>query len=146
MSCSRLGSNGAVYETILATDPDLFLVPGDFFYADHMTTAAHFTEAFDETLTQPAQAALLAAVPIGYVWDDHDYGGNDADGTSPTRDLARDAFSTYVPHYPLTADTINQASSDLGSKHPQVIRKNRAFIAQLLTQHGFDPKWRIARR
>ncbi len=108
-SCARLGSNGAVYEAILETDPDLFLVPGDFFYADHMTTATHFTESYGKTLTQPAQAALLAEVPIAYVWDDHDYGGNDSDRTAPTRDLARNAFSTYVPHYPLTLDTINQA-------------------------------------
>ena len=109
-SCARLGSNGTVYEAILGLDPDLFLVPGDLFYADHMKTALHFTEAFDETLTQPAQAALLASVPIAYVWDDHDYGGNDADGTAPTRDVARRAYSMTVPHYPLNAtSTINQA-------------------------------------
>ncbi|NNG15841.1 MAG: hypothetical protein HKM89_05110, partial [Gemmatimonadales bacterium] len=100
-SCARLGSNGMVYEAILEMDPDLFLVPGDLFYADHMKTAGHFTEAFDETLTQPAQAALLAHVPVAYVWDDHDYGGNDADRTAPTRDLARQAFDTNVPHYRL---------------------------------------------
>jgi hypothetical protein len=109
-SCSRLGSNGVVYETILGRQPDLFVVPGDFFYADHMETSRHFTEAFDQTLTQPAQATLLSSVPVAYVWDDHDYGGNDADGSAPTRDFARTAYSTYVPHYPLSeTGTINQA-------------------------------------
>jgi hypothetical protein len=109
-SCARLGSNGMVYEAILEMDPDLFLVPGDLFYADHMKTASHFTEALDKTLTQPAQAALLARVPVAYVWDDHDYGGNDADRTAPTRDIARQAFEITVPHYPLdSTQTINQA-------------------------------------
>lgn len=109
-SCSRLGSNGKVYETILATDPDLFLTPGDFYYADHIEVMQQFAAAFHETLTQPAQAGLLGSVPIAYVWDDHDFGGNDSDSLSPIRDIARDAYSTYVPHYPLTGSgTINQA-------------------------------------
>ncbi len=109
-SCSRLGSNGRVYEAILAADPDLFLVPGDLFYADHVATAAHYTEAFYTTLTQPAQAALLAEVPIAYVWDDHDYAGNDTDRTAAVRPTAISAYAKYVPHYPTVGDgTIGQA-------------------------------------
>ena len=108
-SCSRLGSNGLVYETIRDLGPDLFLVPGDFFYADYMESAEQFAAAFDTTLTQPAQAALVAAVPIAYVWDDHDYGGNDSDSTAPIRQIARNAYSAHVPHYPLTGSgSINQ--------------------------------------
>jgi hypothetical protein len=111
-SCARLGSNGKVYEAIRAAEPDVFIVPGDFFYADHIVTADQFSDAFDSTLTAPAQAALLGQVPIAYVWDDHDYGGNDADSTAATRDIARHAYSAFVPHYPLTGSgTINQAFS-----------------------------------
>ncbi|MCP3974715.1 MAG: alkaline phosphatase family protein [bacterium] len=111
-SCARLGSSGTVYEAIRAAEPDMFLIPGDFFYADHIETFEQFTEAFDETLTSPAQAALLADVPIAYIWDDHDYGGNDADSTSSTRGIAREAYRAYVPHYPLAdSGTINQSFS-----------------------------------
>jgi hypothetical protein len=109
-SCSRLGSNGSVYEAILATDPDLMLFPGDFFYADHVQDFASFSDAYDTTLTEPAQAALYAAVPVAYVWDDHDFGGNDSDSTDPIRPVAQRAYRTFVPHYPLTGpETINQA-------------------------------------
>jgi hypothetical protein len=109
-SCARLASNGAVYETILEFNPDLFLVPGDFFYADYMDTASQFAESFDTTLTQPAQAALLGAVPIAYVWDDHDFGGNNSDATAPTRQIARKAYDRFVPHYPLAGTgSIHQA-------------------------------------
>ena len=111
-SCARLGSNGTVYEAIGAAEPDVFIVPGDFFYDDHIATANQFSAAFDTTLTAPAQAALLEKVPIAYVWDDHDYGGNDSDSTAATRDIARNAYSAFVPHYPLTGSgTINQAFS-----------------------------------
>jgi phosphodiesterase/alkaline phosphatase D-like protein len=52
-------------------------------------------------LTQPAQAALYRSVPIAYVWDDHDYGRNDADSTAPSRPAAMQAYRDFVPHYPL---------------------------------------------
>ena len=111
-SCARLGSAGKVFETILAMDPDLFISTGDFFYADYITTASQFAAAYDTTLTSPPQAALYAAVPIAYTWDDHDYGGNDSDSTAPARDQALSAYENLVPHYPLTdTGAINQAFS-----------------------------------
>ena len=85
------------------------LFPGDFFYADHVQDFADFSDAYDTTLTEPAQAALYAAVPVAYVWDDHDFGGNDSDSTDPIRPVAEKAYRTFVPHYPLRgAETINQ--------------------------------------
>ncbi len=109
-SCARLGSNGRVFEKILEMEPDLFISSGDFFYVDHARTADHFTDAYLQTLTQPAQAALYAAVPIAYVWDDHDFGGNDSDSTSPTRQEALDAYHRNVPHYPLpSVDSVYQS-------------------------------------
>ncbi len=111
-SCARLGSNGRVFETILEMNPDLFVSSGDLFYVDHARTADHFTDAYLQTLTQPAPAALYAAVPIAYVWDDHDYGGNDSDSTAPTRHEALGAYRRNVPHYPLPAtDAIYQSFS-----------------------------------
>jgi hypothetical protein len=55
------------------------------------------------TLTASAQAALYRTVPVAYVWDDHDYGPNDADAdaSAPSRPAARTAYHTDVPHYPL---------------------------------------------
>jgi hypothetical protein len=37
------------------------------------------------------------------VWDDHDYGSNDADGASPSREAAQRVYRDVVPHYPLAA-------------------------------------------
>jgi len=109
-SCARLGSNGLVYETIAAQDPDVFLSTGDLFYADYVRPADHFTHAYESSLTQPAQAHLFSSVPIAYVWDDHDYGRNNSDSTSPTRQLALEAYMRNVPHYSLeVADAIYQS-------------------------------------
>ncbi len=111
-SCARLGSNGRVYETIRNADPDLFVVPGDFFYGDFIESRRQLVAAYEETLTRPAQAALFAEVPVAYVWDDHDYGGNDSDSTSPMRSSAIDVYGSFVPHYTLAStESINQAFS-----------------------------------
>jgi phosphodiesterase/alkaline phosphatase D-like protein len=37
------------------------------------------------------------------MWDDHDYGPNNSDATSPGRLAARLTYQEYVPHYPLAS-------------------------------------------
>ncbi|MCC6433637.1 MAG: alkaline phosphatase D family protein [Acidimicrobiales bacterium] len=111
-SCARTGSNGAVYDAIAAAEPLLFLELGDLHYENLTATVAKpFIDAIGYALSRPAQAALFRSVPVGYVWDDHDYGPNDAGAASPTRDAMRAAYRTAVPHYELRSGdgAINQA-------------------------------------
>ncbi|MGD9750898.1 MAG: alkaline phosphatase D family protein [Acidimicrobiia bacterium] len=111
-SCARTGSNGMVYDAIAASEPLLFLHLGDLHYQNLAATVPRpFIDAIGLALTRPAQAALYRQVPVGYVWDDHDYGANDATAASPTRSAARIAYRRAVPHYDLAADDgpINQA-------------------------------------
>jgi phosphodiesterase/alkaline phosphatase D-like protein len=101
-SCARVGSNGAVYDTIRALNPLLYLITGDFFYGDiQVDDPARYRADFDATLTAPAQAALYQSGPVAYIWDDHDYGANNASGTSPSRAAAIATYRQFVPHYPL---------------------------------------------
>ncbi len=101
-ACSRLGSNGAVFDAIAAEAPDLFLTPGDFFYGDIVDDSLDvYADAYEITLTQPAQAALYRQVPVAYVWDDHDYGADNAGADSPSRKSALAAYRLFTPHYPL---------------------------------------------
>jgi len=48
------------------------------------------------------------------VWDDHDFGANDSDSSSPSRPAAWQTYRDFVPHYALaepTTGSINQAFS-----------------------------------
>jgi membrane-associated phospholipid phosphatase len=110
-SCARTGSSGAVFDAIRATDPLLYVATGDLHYGNpDRADVALFGTLYRRTLAAPAQAALYRSVPVAYVWDDHDYGPNDADATAPTRPAARSAYRRYVPHYPLAGGgAINQA-------------------------------------
>jgi phosphodiesterase/alkaline phosphatase D-like protein len=104
-SCARTASDGAVFDAIREEEPLLHLVTGDLHYRNlDATTVGPFLAAYGQVLTSPAQAALYRQVPVDYVWDDHDYGPNDADASSPGRDAARSAYRQAVPHPPLPDD------------------------------------------
>jgi PhoD-like phosphatase len=101
-SCARTGSNGSVFDAIRATEPLFYLNTGDFFYGDVDTDdLGRFRWLYDHTLTAPAQAALYRSTATAYLWDDHDFGPNDTDRHSPSRQAAARVYREAVPHYPL---------------------------------------------
>ncbi len=104
-ACASTGSNGQVFDRIRAAEPLLFIHTGDFHYADiDENDPAAIRRAYARSLRSPAQQALWLAAPVAYTWDDHDYGGNDADRTTASRDAARSVYREIVPHYPLPLD------------------------------------------
>jgi phosphodiesterase/alkaline phosphatase D-like protein len=105
-SCARTVSNGQVFDAIRETEALFYLNTGDIHYSDISGDDPDlFRDELDRVLTHPAQAALYRSRPTVYVWDDHDYGSNDGDRTSPTREAARLVYQQYVPHYDLAAGT-----------------------------------------
>jgi phosphodiesterase/alkaline phosphatase D-like protein len=101
-ACARTGSSGAVFDAIRDVDPLLYLQLGDLHYGNiARDDVVAFGDRYRDVLTAPSQAALYRSVPVAYVWGDHDFGGNDADSTSPSRTAAREAYRAYVPHHEL---------------------------------------------
>lgn len=105
-SCARTSSNGAVFDAMAAEDALVYLALGDAHYGNITSTAVKpFLDAYDRMLSEPGQAAFYRSTPMAYVWDDHDYGPNDADSTSPGRAAVAEAFRSVVPSYPLADNT-----------------------------------------
>jgi phosphodiesterase/alkaline phosphatase D-like protein len=105
-ACAHTGSNAVVFDTIRETDSLFFMSTGDLFYEDiDVNNPGLYREAFDMTLESPAQSSLYRSAPFVYMWDDHDFGPNDSDGTSPGREAAQSNYRTVVPHYPLPGGT-----------------------------------------
>jgi phosphodiesterase/alkaline phosphatase D-like protein len=101
-ACADTGSASAVFDAIRNTRPDLFIHTGDLHYEDiTRNEPARFRRAFDDVMNSPAQSRLYRSVPIAYTWDDHDFGGNGSDATSPAKPAALDVYRQVVPHYPL---------------------------------------------
>lgn len=105
-ACQLGGSNGRVYDAIRALDPLFLLLSGDWHYGNiGVDDAGRFRDQYELNLTAPAQAATYAQAPVAYVWDDHDFGPNNANRASPSRDAAMQAYRQMVPHYPLAGSS-----------------------------------------
>jgi alkaline phosphatase D len=103
-SCAATGSNHEVFIAISNADPLFFLHLGDMHYRNiNQNDQDLYRDAYNQVFAQPRQAALYRSRPIAYTWDDHDYGSNNSDVTSPSREAARLTYREYVPHYPLPA-------------------------------------------
>ena len=101
-SCARTGSENPVFDLIRQKEPAVFLHLGDFHYENISRNEPRlFRAAWDTVLSSSTQGALYREVPFAYVWDDHDFGPNDADGRSPARAAARTVYREFCPHYPL---------------------------------------------
>jgi phosphodiesterase/alkaline phosphatase D-like protein len=105
-------ANQSAFAAIIAEQPLFFLHTGDLHYSDtNSTVADEYRYNYDNVTSHSAQGALFRNLPVVYVWDDHDFSGNDSDTTASGRDTARAVYRERVPHYPLGAagGTVAQA-------------------------------------
>ncbi|MEY2411105.1 MAG: prolyl oligopeptidase [Verrucomicrobiota bacterium] len=101
-SCGKTGSTNASYEMIRQHHPLFYMNDGDFHYLNiKVNNVKKFRRAYDRVLGSPTQAALYRDVPFAYVWDDHDFGGDNANRKASSHEAARAAYEETVPHYPL---------------------------------------------
>ncbi len=103
-SCGDISdADQRAYDAIGAEQPLLFLHLGDFHYKDtNSTIADDYRRNFDDVLNHPLQGALYRNVALAYMWDDHDFGGDNSNSTSTGTATVRSVYRDYVPHYPIT--------------------------------------------
>jgi phosphodiesterase/alkaline phosphatase D-like protein len=105
-ACGKTGSERIVYDKIREQAPLFYLITGDLFYGDIKNNCREqFQCYYDSTLQSTKQAALYRAIPIAYMWDDHDFGPGNSGRDANCKQLAKRAYKTYVPHYPLAFDS-----------------------------------------
>ncbi|MDQ3624987.1 MAG: hypothetical protein M3463_21320, partial [Verrucomicrobiota bacterium] len=99
-SCAEK-TNSSVFTAALRHRLLFFLHTGDFYYSKiKHNDAAMFRMAFHTHLRAPQLSAMLCSVPLLYMWDDHDFGRNDSNRATPTREAALEAYRKIVPHFP----------------------------------------------
>lgn len=95
-SCFNQNRDGALLETALRSRPDLFLFMGDNVYGD--TRSPDLNEligAYAAALARPDYRRFRMAMPMAAVWDDHDFGLNDAGASYAWRDATRPLFFDF---------------------------------------------------
>jgi len=76
-SCNRHDQPQPLWDDIMAQKPDLWIWLGDNIYGD-TRDMAFLKSKYDAQQARPEYRALLAQCPVIGIWDDHDYGANDA--------------------------------------------------------------------
>ena len=101
-----------VFDAIREERPLMFINMGDLHYSDtNSTVHDDYRLNYDQILSHDVQGAFYRSMAMAYMWDDHDFSGNDSDTTAVGRDTARAVYRERVPHYPIgpTGGTIGQA-------------------------------------
>ena len=99
-SCYALfDATSDIFETISAAKPDLFVWLGDAFYADSTDglfttmTEEYYQERINKTVNSKDYDKLSHIVGV---WDDHDYGQNNAGLELKDKDRNREMYLDFV--------------------------------------------------
>jgi len=93
-SCAEASKSQPVWDPILARQNDLFIFLGDNIYADTRDMAV-LRAKYARLVAQSGFARLRAGTPVVAIWDDHDYGEDDAGGEYPMKDESRQIFLDF---------------------------------------------------
>ena len=104
-SCMKIGRPQGSWNLLLEQQPDFHLTVGDTHYADTTNPIVqlqhHLTYRREKEF-----AKVLKQVPTYAIWDDHDYGPNNSDGTAEGKEFSLAGWKQTWPNPPSgTADT-----------------------------------------
>ncbi len=85
-SCNKEYLENNLWGSILADKPQLFIWGGDNIYGDRGDNAGDLKGKYETQNAHPGYQALKATTPIMGIWDDHDYGINDAGAENPDKE------------------------------------------------------------
>lgn len=138
-SCAETGSTHSVFTTIRDLNPDFFIHMGDIHYENiNVNDINLYRSAYDKVFASPVQAKLYSEVPTVYMWDDHDFGANDSNANSPSKESARLAYRERVPHHILPTGDGNNAIY-----HSFVYGRVRFIVTDLRSEKFENSVWQM---
>ncbi len=95
-SCARVERHPVqpIWAALRERNPSLMLWLGDNIYADTLDPDI-LAECYQRQRSLPEMQSFIRTVPQLTIWDDHDYGLNDSDRTSPFRGESLQVFQRY---------------------------------------------------
>ena len=92
--CADQSRPQPVWGPVLARQNDLFIFLGDNIYGDSRDMAV-LRAKYGQLAAIPGFAKLRETTPVVAVWDDHDFGENDAGGEYPQKEASRRLFLDF---------------------------------------------------
>ena len=104
------GGDSSIFTTMAKENADFMLWLGDNWYTrevDYYSNWGLFKRASTDRKI-PVLQDFWKSMPHYAIWDDHDYGWNDADGSYPFKQASREAFKAYWvnPSYGFKDDAV----------------------------------------
>jgi alkaline phosphatase D len=93
-SCLHQDKDQRIWDAVLAAHPDLFLFLGDSIYGD-TRDITYLRDQYRRLASNPRFQRLRESVPSMAIWDDHDFGENDAGIAYPIKQQSRQAFLEF---------------------------------------------------
>ncbi|WP_221794253.1 alkaline phosphatase D family protein [Aquisediminimonas sediminicola] len=93
-SCCHQDKEQPIWDPVLGFDPQLFVFLGDNIYADTEDMAI-MQAKYDKFAAKPGFQKLRAHCPTIAIWDDHDYGKNDAGREYPKKAESKQLFLKF---------------------------------------------------
>ena len=94
-SCVHQDKEQPVWDAIVKTFPELFLLLGDNIYADTQDIEV-MRAKYAKLAAQPGYMKLRQLCPLMATWDDHDYGGEDAGADYPNKAESQEALLDFL--------------------------------------------------
>lgn len=112
-SCADTGSKSSSFSEVLSLNPLVFFHLGDMHYEDLNTLDVdERLRAYDRVMGSPSQRLLYMRTIFSYMWDDHDWLGNNQDSEdAEAASVAKRAYSLGIPHYPLGSSSSDTADA-----------------------------------
>ncbi|WP_425997779.1 alkaline phosphatase D family protein [Caulobacter sp. DWR1-3-2b1] len=93
-SCAKQDKDQPIWEAIFAAKPDLFVFLGDNIYADTRDPKV-MAAKYAALAAKPHFKRLRDTIPVVAIWDDHDFGENDAGADYPMKAESRRQFCDF---------------------------------------------------
>lgn len=93
-SCADQDQPQPIWDAVLAADPELFIFLGDNIYGDTRDPAV-LRAKYAQLAAQPGFRRLCERTQVLAMWDDHDFGEDDAGGDFPMKEISRQIFCDF---------------------------------------------------
>jgi alkaline phosphatase D len=93
-SCANQDKPQPIWDAVIASEPGLFVFLGDNIYGDTRDPSV-LRARYALLAAQPGFRRLRERVPVLAIWDDHDFGENDAGAEYPMKEESRRIFCDF---------------------------------------------------
>ncbi len=145
-SCLHQNHPQPIWDAVIETKPQMFLMLGDNVYGDIRNgDPQELASAYRIQAAQPEFAKARAAMPFLATWDDHDYGKNDAGAGYEFQSQAAEFFRAFwqLPEAKQTDGGIYYARTfgPEGRRIQMIFLDTRTFRSDLKRKSDSFPHW-----